>query len=181
ILCILSTLCIRFIFPQWSLEGKSFWIIRLSPVSLKKIYIEKFIFSMSLVAGLSVFLITISNFMLNLETTAFLLILGIIAVSSFTMVSLSLGLGAYFADFSQDYYLRSVESFGGFIALVFNFAYIILTVLIFTWITYANSSAKLFYFKQILAIVFVSWSILSFVLSFIANTKGLSRLREKEY
>ena len=44
LLAVTAGMCVRFVFPQWSLEGKNFWILRLSPVSMARIFYEKFPF-----------------------------------------------------------------------------------------------------------------------------------------
>ena len=41
----LSTLTTRFIFPQFSLEGRRLWILCMSPISLPKVVVQKFITS----------------------------------------------------------------------------------------------------------------------------------------
>jgi hypothetical protein len=172
---------VRFVFPQWSLEGRNFWILKLTPISLKKIFREKFILSFGVLFVISESLIFVSNYMLKVEDIFFNLTLFIFFISTLTMVSISLGLGAYFADFKQEYYLKAVESLGGFIALVVNFGYAFLTVFLFGTITHLCFLGKLANFEEIMRIAIILWSILSLGMSFFVNWWGLRKLESKEY
>jgi hypothetical protein len=172
---------IRFVFPQWSVEGRNFWILKLTPISLKKIFWEKFILSFSILFIISETLIFISNYMLKVGDIFFNTTLFIVAISSVTVVSLSLGLGAYFANFRQEYYLKAVESFGGFMALVVNFGYTFLTVFLFGTLAYFYSIGKLINFNDMLIVSLVIWSTLSLSVAVLAGCLGLRRLQNKEY
>src|SRR5690606_16320690 len=49
----LSTLTTRFVFPQFSLEGRRLWILAMSPLRLPTVVIQKFVTS-TLCSGLAV-------------------------------------------------------------------------------------------------------------------------------
>lgn len=181
ILCIVSSMSIRFVFPQWSLEGKSFWILKLSPLSLKKIFLEKFLIAGVILSLISFALISISNHMLNITPLFSFLTIFIILLSTITTVSVSLGFGGYFANFNEEYYLKAVESLGGFIAIVITFGYIILTVTLFLGISHLYFTEKLPHFNVILPIALSLWSILSVLASGISLWLGMKRLSKMEY
>ncbi|RLB78245.1 MAG: hypothetical protein DRH15_10300, partial [Deltaproteobacteria bacterium] len=136
VLCISSALTIRFVFPQWSMEGKNYWILKLSPVKVRDILTAKFILSFSALTFISMFLILLSDKMLGLKSGFMLLTAFITAVSIFSLTSFSLGLGAYFADFKKEYYLKAVESIGGVITLIVNFSYVVITIFGFTFVNH---------------------------------------------
>jgi len=181
VLCIVGALAIRFVFPQWSLEGKSYWILKLSPIALKSIYLEKFILSFLIMFLTSLVLIFTSNQMLKASMPIFYLTFYIELIASFSLVSFSLGLGAYFADFKTDYYLKAVESLGGLVALVLNFSYVVITVFIFTFINHLFIIGKLINFKKYLLTTIYLWTGISFFLVYILTYVGLRKLKEKEY
>lgn len=181
ILCIVSAMSIRFVFPQWSLEGRNFWITKLSPVSLTKIFLEKFVLSFTVLFLISLLLILISNYNLNIKGTFFNITLFIIIIATFTMVTTSLGLGAYFANFHQKYYLKAVESLGGFVTLVFNFGYTFLTTSLFTGISYFHFTGRLSNFNKIMSIALLVWSLSSLGISFFVSWWGMKKLGVKEY
>lgn len=181
ILCIASAMSIRFVFPQWSLEGRSFWVIKLSPISLKRIFVEKFVLSFTTLFLISISLILIANYNLNVKGIFFNITLFIISVATFTMVTISLGLGAYFANFHQEYYLKAVESLGGFITLTFNFGYTFLTTLLFAAITHLYFTGRLNNLNKTLNISLLIWSLSSLGISFFVSWLGMKKLEAKEY
>lgn len=181
ILCIVAGITVRFVFPQWSLEGRNFWILKLAPVSLRKIFFAKLFLSFGFLFIISETLIFTANHMLRVDGFLFQLTLWLIGIATFTIVSLSLGLGAFFADFKQAYYLKAVESFGGFITLVLTFGYIFLTASLFGLIVHLYSTARLTDFYNILRVVFIVWVIIGSAVGLFSIWQGLRRLEAKEY
>lgn len=181
ILCIISAMSIRFVFPQWSLEGRNFWILKLTPISLRKIFLEKFLLAVTFLSLISLLLISISNLMLKIPPSFFFFTLFIVLLSTITLVSISLGLGGYFVNFKEEYYLKAVESLGGFITLVISFGYIFLTISLFSLITHLYFIGKLPRFKMILVFVVILWSVLSIFVSLISLGLGMKELSRKEY
>ena len=181
ILCIVSAMSIRFVFPQWSLEGRNFWILKLAPVSLTKIFLVKFLLTATALSLISLFLISFSNLMLEITPSFFLFTLFIILVSTITLVSISLGLGGYFVNFKDEYYLKAVESLGGFITIVISFGYVFLTISVFSFLTHHYFIGKLPQFKVVLLVVVILWSVLSILVSLISLRLGMKKLRQKEY
>lgn len=181
ILCIVSAMSIRFVFPQWSLEGRNFWILKLAPVSLKKILLEKFLLTATALSIISLFLISFSNLMLRITPSFFFFTLFIILVSTITLVSISLGLGGYFVNFKDEYYLKAVESLGGFITIVISFGYAFLTISVFSFLTHLYFIGKLPRFKMVLVVVVILWTVLSILVSLISLGSGMRELSQKEY
>ncbi len=181
ILCITSALSIRFIFPQWSLEGKSYWILKLSPLNIKNIYFEKFIFSLIAFLPVSLTLIYIANKMLKVTSNVFFLTIWIVFISTCSLVSFSLGWGAYFADFKREYYLKAVESLGGFINIIINFSYIVVTVFTFTFLNHLIITRNVLFFKKYIFYILGGWGILSILLSTLITYIGIRKLKNKEY
>jgi len=181
ILCIVSSMSIRFVFPQWSLEGRNFWILKLSPPSLKKIFWEKILIAGVILSVISLALISTSNYMLSITPLFSFVTLFIVLLSTITMVSISLGFGGYFANFKEEYYLKAVESLGGFIAIVITFGYIILTVALFLCISHLYFTERLTHLKQILTIALFLWTLLSVSASVISLWLGMKRLSQMEY
>lgn len=181
VLCIISGLSIRFVFPQWSLEGKNFWILRLSPVSLKKIFNEKLWVFLIPFLFVCAGLIFISNYMLEIQGFIFYSTFFIVFVVCFVSLSLSLGLGAFFADFQVQHYLKSTETLGGFITLVVSFGYTVMSMFIFSLLEYL-CQRKVFIIEKrlILSGYLIIWGILSFLSSILIRNRGLKRLEEKE-
>ena len=181
VLCICSALTIRFVFPQWSMEGRNYWILKLSPVKMRDILIAKFILSFLALSFISMLLILLSDRMLELKPKFVFLTVSITTVSIFSLISFSLGLGAYFADFKKEYYLKAVESIGGVVALTVNFSYVVTTIFGFTFLNHIFIIRKISEKDAYMFWALVLWSTLSICLSFILLQTGIKRLAKKEY
>jgi len=132
----LASLCVRFVFPQLSLEGNKAWLLKLAPVSLKKILVEKFLSSLILAIIIAEGLIFLSNYMLEVEKPIFYISFGIIAMICFALVGLSCGLGAIFPNFKQDNPTVIVSGMGGTLNFIFSLTYLGLVIWILAPVVY---------------------------------------------
>jgi len=181
ILCIASTLSVRFIFPQWSLEGHNFWILKLSPVPLRKVFLEKLVVSVFFFAPISLVLILTSNIMLQVEGFLFYFTVCLVLIGCITLVSISLSSGAYFADFKSSYYLKAVESVGGFLNLAFNLGYLIISVFGFFIIAHFSLTGRInIDLQKTLLISGIIWAAFSFFVCVLSSYLGLRMLEKKE-
>ena len=126
----LSTLTTRFVFPQFSLEGRRLWIIGLAPYGLHRVLIQKFLTNACVAAGITSLLMAGSGWVLKLDGSTNLAFIGLIVVMSFTLAGSSLGLGVLFPNLKEDNPSKIVTSFGGTLCLVVSFIYIVMTVLL---------------------------------------------------
>lgn len=126
----LGSLSTRFIFPQISLEGNKFWIIGLSPMGLKKILYQKFWTSVIVSLFITEGLIIISNRMLGISGIMMYTSLWAVFVMNFTLVGLSIGLGASFPDFKSENPARIVSGFGGTLTLILSLAIVLITLVL---------------------------------------------------
>lgn len=127
----LSTLTTRFVFPQFSLEGRRLWIIGLAPLGLHRVLLQKFWMSCIAATAITVGLMVASSLMLNLpwqKVGAFALA---IALMSASLSGLAVGLGALFPNFKEDNPSKIVSGFGGTLCLVVSFLYISMFVALF--------------------------------------------------
>jgi ABC-2 type transport system permease protein len=124
----LSTLTTRFVFPQFSLEGRRLWILGLAPVGLGRVILQKFWLSCITATGITVTLMTISSLMLHLDLGRVIFFAVTIAMMSASLSGLAVGLGALFPNFKEDNPSKIVSGFGGTLCLVISFIYISLVV-----------------------------------------------------
>lgn len=120
----LSTLTTRFVFPQFSLEGRRLWIIGLAPVSLRKVLAQKFWLAFLGASSITVAITTASSLMLHLRWERVVFFTGAIAVMSATLCGVAVGLGALFPNFKEENPSKIVSGFGGTLCLVVSFVYI---------------------------------------------------------
>lgn len=125
---IMASLGSRFIYPQLSLEGHSFWIIGLAPTSMARVLAAKFISAVLGLGVVSLVLMSISTRMLAVpgavQAASFLIALAMTLVVS----GLSTGLGAAFLDLKQRNPAAIVSGFGGTLNLVLNLGFMLVVI-----------------------------------------------------
>jgi ABC-2 type transport system permease protein len=121
----LATLTTRFVYPQFSLEGKRLWIIGMAPLGLVQILRVKFWLASRAALLLTLTLIFLSCHMLRIPLDRSLYLGLIIATMTFTLTALATGLSALFPNFREDNPAKIVSGFGGTLCLVLSFLYIV--------------------------------------------------------
>ncbi len=120
----LSTLTTRFVFPQFSLEGRRLWIVGLAPIGLRKVLLQKFWLSCGVAMVITVSLMVASSLMLHLAVGKVFWFAAAIALMSATLCSLAVSLGALFPNLKEENPSKIVSGFGGTLCLVISFIYI---------------------------------------------------------
>ncbi|MCP4584045.1 MAG: hypothetical protein GY839_20730 [candidate division Zixibacteria bacterium] len=137
---ILATLSVRFVFPNISLEGKAFWAITSSPMSIRRLFWEKFWLAFFIFVIIAEILGFISNMMLGLKGYMMILSFLSIMLMSVSLTSLSVGMGALFPRFEESNPGRIASSMGGMITTVLSLVYVGLMVIILALPTYHYSA-----------------------------------------
>jgi ABC-2 type transport system permease protein len=125
---ILATLSVRFVYPNISLEGKSFWAITSSPMRLRRVFWVKFWAAFSIFLLISEALALASNLMLGLRGLLMALTFFSVLLMSISLTSLSIGLGAIFPRFEERNPGKIASSMGGMLATIICLAYVGLMV-----------------------------------------------------
>ena len=120
----LATLTTRFVFPQFSLEGKRLWIVGLAPVGLRKVLWEKFWLSSLGSIAITLTLMLISSLMLKLDWKLVIMFCATVTLMGFGLSGLAVGLGALYPNFKEDNPSKIVSGFGGTICLVLSMTYV---------------------------------------------------------
>ncbi len=121
----LSTLTTRFIYPQFSLEGRRLWILGLSPLPLHRVLALKLRLSASVLAVMMAGLVVVSGLSLGLPARRILFFNAAILLMSYGLTSLALSLGTMAPNFREPNPARIVSGFGGTVCLIASFVYII--------------------------------------------------------
>ena len=137
----LSTLTTRFVFPQFSLEGRRLWILAMSPISMKKIILQKLISSCLITGLLTTLLIFISSSLLKMTATQTITDSIVILMVTISLNSMALCLGTLFPNLKEENSAKIVSGFGGTLCLILSFIYIIIIMLFMSFpIVLDNSS-----------------------------------------
>jgi ABC-2 type transport system permease protein len=124
----LSTLTTRFVFPQFSLEGRLLWLVGIAPIGVRRVLFQKFWTSCFGTMLITVSLMVTSSLMLHMPWTRVVFFAASIALMSATLSGLAVGLGVLFPNFKEDNPSKIVSGFGGTLCLVASFLYITLFV-----------------------------------------------------
>lgn len=124
----LATLTTRFVFPQFSLEGKRLWIVGLAPIGLGGVVRAKLHMASAFALLLTVGLTALACVMLKLGAPRTLYLCAAVAVMSLTLTGLAVGLGVLYPNFKEENPGKIVSGFGGTFCLVLSFLYIVASV-----------------------------------------------------
>ena len=117
---VITTVCMRFVFPSVSLEGQSFWILQVAPVSPAELLRAKFWCWLVPLGTITSVIMASGALAIQAEPR-------IVAVSAFVswvfcygIVGLAVGLGAFFANFSWEHPAQLTASFGALVYLLLS-------------------------------------------------------------
>jgi ABC-2 type transport system permease protein len=142
----LATLTTRFVFPQFSLEGKRLWIIGMAPCGLKHVLRVKFWLSSAFAVAITLSLVLVSGWKLHLPGWVMLLFSATSVLMSFALCGVAVGVGALFPNFGsgavpgrrEDNPARIVSGFGGTFCFVLSMVYIAAVLGAEAWPLYAH-------------------------------------------
>jgi ABC-2 type transport system permease protein len=126
----LATLTTRFIYPQFSLEGKRIWIVGMAPVGMARIVWVKYWLATMASLVLTLGLITLSCWMLEMPLVRIAYFGVAVTLMTFTLNGLAVGLGVLYPNFREDHPGKIVSGFGGTFCLVLSFVYIVVSVVL---------------------------------------------------
>ena len=140
---VVAAVAIRFVFPAVSVEGKSFWIVRSSPISVRRFLWAKFWMYLVPLLLLSEFLIVVSNLLLHV--TPFMMALSAVTVfcMTFGIVSLGVGLGAIHPRFHMENVARISTGYGAVLYMILSMGFIGLVGILEAWPVYVLFMARL--------------------------------------
>ena len=126
----LATLTTRFVYPQFSLEGRRLWIVGMAPMGLRKVVMAKYWLAAgaSLVVTLS--LVVLSNYMLKMPWDRVVFFAAVITVMTFSLNGLAAGVGVLYPNFKETNPSKIVSGFGGTFCLVMSFLYILVSLVV---------------------------------------------------
>ena len=170
---VISALSVRFIFPAVSSEGRAFWIILSSPLSLRRFLWSKYfayLFPMLILAEMLIiytnYLLKVTPFMMALSiVTIFFLVLGIVA--------LGVGLGAVYPNFGHENIAQVATGFGGLVYMIISSVFIALIIMLEAGPVYAILSAH--FMGEAITHLQWAWIVGSFILVIFLNIFAVQR------
>ena len=126
----MATITTRFVFPQFSLEGRRVWLVGLAPLGLVRVVLLKFWLAGATSLCLTLGLTLMSGHLLGLEWQRQLYFGVAVTVMTFTLNAIAVGLGAIHPNFRETNPSKIVSGFGGTFCLVLSFLYIVVSVVL---------------------------------------------------
>jgi ABC-2 type transport system permease protein len=127
---VLSAIAVRFIFPAVSAEGRAFWIIRSSPLSIRRFLWGKFVVYLVPMLVLGQVLIVFTNRLL--QVTPFMM--GLLAATMFFcvfgIVAMGVGLGAMYPRFRYENIAQVSTGFGGVVYMMTSSLFMAVVILL---------------------------------------------------
>ena len=124
----LATLTTRFVYPQFSLEGKRLWIVGMAPLGLVRVVQVKYWLASIASLCITLALIWLSCQMLKMPAHRTLYFVATVAIMTFTLNGLAVGLGTLYPNLKEENPGKIVSGFGGTFCLVLSFLYIVASV-----------------------------------------------------
>jgi ABC-2 type transport system permease protein len=127
---VIAAVATRLVLPSVGNEGSAFWIIRVSPLSMRKFLWSKFNIAFFPLLILAQALIIISNLFLGVKAWFMALGIGTCFVLVASITGLAIGIGAYTARFSLEDRDKEQSGFQGAAYMLSAFTVIVITVLL---------------------------------------------------
>ena len=123
-----ATITTRFVFPQFSLEGRRVWVVGLAPLGLARTVRIKFWLASIAALLLTLSLTALSGHLLHLEWPRILFFAAATTIMTFTLNAIAVGLGVLYPNFRETNPSKIVSGFGGTFCLVLSLLYILASV-----------------------------------------------------
>ena len=159
---VLSAVATRFAFPAVSLEGRSFWIIGSSPITIKSFLWSKFFANLIPLLVLAEILIILSNYLL--KVSAFMMLLSSVTIffMTFGIIGIGIGIGASYPKFNVENPAKIATGFGGVVCMIYCIIFIGFVIILEAWPVY------LIFISQINNLTISYWQWIAIGCSFLA-------------
>jgi ABC-2 type transport system permease protein len=141
---VLASIAARFIFPAVSLEGRTLWLLRSSPVRMRDVLWSKFWVGTLPLLVLALTIVFVTDVML--QVSAFMMAVSVftVALLTFAIAGLALGLGTLFPEFETENAAQIPTSFGGLLFMMASLAVIGAVIMLEARPVYTYLSARSF-------------------------------------
>jgi ABC-2 type transport system permease protein len=140
---VLSALCVRFVFPAVSLEGRSIWLTLSAPVPPRRFLWAKYLFSVVPLVAVSLVLTVSTNLVMGVAWELMGLFAVMAAAMAFALTGINLGLGAIYPRFRHDNEAQVSVAPAGVMAMILSLAYVVLIVILLAHPVYHIFAAPL--------------------------------------
>jgi ABC-2 type transport system permease protein len=115
---VLASVAARFIFPGVSLEGRTLWLLRSSPMSMRDLLWAKFWVGTTPLLVLAVGIVGVTNYLLVVSPFMYAVSLLTIVFLTLAISGLAVGFGTLFPQFETENAAQIPTSFGGLLFMM---------------------------------------------------------------
>jgi ABC-2 type transport system permease protein len=139
---VLASIAARFIFPGVSLEGRTLWLLRSSPMSMRDLLWSKFWVGTLPLLILAVGIVGVTDYLLDVTAFMFAVSVLTIVLMTFAVAGLAIGFGTLFPQFETENAAQIPTSFGGLLFMMSAIAVIACVVILEARPVYSYLSAQ---------------------------------------
>jgi ABC-2 type transport system permease protein len=115
---VLASVAARFIFPGVSLEGRTWWLLRASPLPIRELLWSKFWVGMAPLLVLALAIVGVTNSLLRVSAFMFVVSVFTIVLLTFALAGLAIGFGTLYPRFETENAAQIPTSFGGLLYMM---------------------------------------------------------------
>jgi ABC-2 type transport system permease protein len=115
---VLASIAARFIFPSVSLEGRTFWLLRASPLSLRDVLWAKYWVGTLPLLALALGIVTVTDWLLSVSPFMFAVSIFSITMLTCALAALALCFGTVYPQFETENAAQIPTSFGGLVYMM---------------------------------------------------------------
>ena len=141
---VLASIAARFIFPGVSLEGRTLWLLRSSPIEMRDLLWAKFWVGTLPLLLLAVAIVGVTDYLLQVSEFMFAVSIFSIVFMTFAMAGLAIGFGTLYPQFETENAAQIPTSFGGLLFMMTAIAVIGAVVVLEARPVYAYLGARTF-------------------------------------
>lgn len=141
---VLASIAARFIFPSVSLEGRTLWLLRSSPMPVRDLLWAKFWVGTTPLLLLALGIVGVTNALLQVSDFMFAVSVMTITLMTFALCGMALGFGTLFPQFETENAAQIPTSFGGLVFMIASIGLIAGVVILEARPVYGYLSARLY-------------------------------------
>jgi ABC-2 type transport system permease protein len=140
---VLASIAARFIFPGVSLEGRTLWLLKSSPMSMRELLWAKFWVGTAPLLILALAIVGVTDYLLKVSEFMFIVSTFTIAMMTFAISGLAIGFGTVFPQFETENAAQIPTSFGGLLFMMASVSVIAAVVILEARPVFGYLSARL--------------------------------------
>ncbi|MHA1570051.1 MAG: putative ABC transporter permease subunit, partial [Alphaproteobacteria bacterium] len=130
---VLSAICVRFLLPAVSTEGRAFWILRAAPIKMRDVVLAKFFMFLLPIIIIGQMLVVVSNYFLRTHEFLMWVSGGLMFLCSIMIAAMAVGVGSIMPNFDERNVARMATGASSIVYMVAAMAVVLTVVSLAFW------------------------------------------------